>query len=532
MRHVPRPPENRPAIVIVAVLVIVSLLTLAAYQYSDLMLQEYRAADSGARAQQARAFADSGVYYAAAALANPDTLASLLGGNPYDNPGAFQNVPLNPGEINERKRGRFTIYAPVDPDDITSSGQSMRYGVIDEAGKINLNALLQIDPSGEVAFDVLMKLRSQLPSMTEEIADAIIDWIDTDDEPRPAGAENAYYSAQTPGYLCKNGPLDSLEELLLVKGMTPELLFGADRNRNGVEDQGENDGNGWSAGLSAYLTIYSRERNVDNEGTARTFLNDTDLKASYDKLKTAVGETLANYIILYRTQQRSTGSTTTSATMSGMGMVVFGTRNNRPPTPEEIQAKVNEVLQNAQTRANSLSSRFELINSSVTWEVGSGRNRQTVQLASPLNDPAQLRTLLPMLLDKTTTQQTSELPGRINVMTASRTVLSALPGNLTDEDIQSIVDKRPAPGSETTDAIYQTVAWLMTDANISADKMRSLERYITARTQVYRVQVLGQFEQPGPSARVEAVIDTNNGKPRIVMYRDLTDLGRGLQQNQ
>jgi type II secretory pathway component PulK len=460
-------------------------------------------------------------------------MSSLLGDNPYDNATAFQNVQLNPNETNPRRRGSFIIYAPVDPDDTASSGQSMRYGVIDEAGKINLNALIQLDPSGEVAFDVLMKL----PNMTEEIADAIIDWIDADDEQRPSGAENSHYSGQSPGYLCKNGPLDSLEELLLIKGVTPELLFGTDSNRNGVEDQGENDGSGWSAGWSPYLTIYSRERNVDSEGTARTFLNDTDLKTSYDKLKTAVGETLANYIILYRTQQQGTGgSTTTSVTMSGGGgvsvVIVANTSRNQNASPADIQEKVAEILQSSQQRPRSLSSRFELINTSVTWTVGQGRNQRTVQMSSPLNDPAQLRTLLPTLLDKTTTQQTAELPARVNVMTASRSVMSALPGNLTEEDIQSIIDKRPTPGSEMTDPVYSTVAWLMTDANISVDKMRALERYITARTQVYRVQVLGQFDSAGPSARVEAVIDTNNGRPRIVMYRDLTELGRGLSANQ
>ena len=48
------------------------------------------------------------------------------------------------------------------------------------------------------------------------------------------GAEIEYYS--TVGYSCKNGPLDTIEELLQVRGMTPELLFGADLNRNGVID--------------------------------------------------------------------------------------------------------------------------------------------------------------------------------------------------------------------------------------------------------------------------------------------------------
>jgi hypothetical protein len=48
------------------------------------------------------------------------------------------------------------------------------------------------------------------------------------------GAEIETYSAL--GYACKNGPPDTIEELLLVRGVTPDLLFGADMNRNGVID--------------------------------------------------------------------------------------------------------------------------------------------------------------------------------------------------------------------------------------------------------------------------------------------------------
>ncbi|MBI4559410.1 MAG: general secretion pathway protein GspK [Candidatus Hydrogenedentes bacterium] len=60
----------------------------------------------------------------------------------------------------------------------------------------------------------------------EDPVDAILDWIDTDDEPRASGAESEYYSALDVPYGCKNGSLDSVEELLLVKGITLELFFG------------------------------------------------------------------------------------------------------------------------------------------------------------------------------------------------------------------------------------------------------------------------------------------------------------------
>lgn len=515
-------PAQRSAIVIVAVLVIVSLLALAAYQYSDLMLLEYRAADSAARAQQARAFADSGVYYTAAVLANPDTMSGMLGGNPYDNAGAFQSIAVDPNQTNTRRQGRFTVYGPPDPDATSSTGQGVRYGVTDEASKINPNALVALDSSGEVAKTVLMKL----PDMTEEAADSIIDWIDADDEQRTAGAENTYYSSQIPGYLCKNRPLDSLEELLLVKGVSPDLLFGTDSNRNGVEDDNENDGSGWSAGWAAYLTIYSREPNVDSEGNPRTFLNETDLKTSHETLTTALGKEMANFIILYRTQQQPSGNGD-SGGGGGPGGDNGGNSRTRPASEQEMENKVNEALQQQPRR--SVSSIFALIDASVTWTVPEENREVTLEAPNPLKDSAQQMELLPTLLDKTTTQQTADLPARVNMMTASSSVLAALP-NLTEEDVQAIITARPAPDAAGTDPLYQTIAWLKTDADLSTEKLQAIERYATSRTQVYRVQVLGFFDQPGPTARVEAVIDTNNGRPRIVMYRDLTELGRGLSQ--
>ncbi|MCL4217184.1 MAG: general secretion pathway protein GspK [Candidatus Hydrogenedentes bacterium] len=71
-------------------------------------------------------------------------------------------------------------------------------------------------------------LRSLFLSRNAEVdpTDAILDWLDSDDETRPEGAEYDYYTTQELGYSCKNAPMDSLDELLLIKGITPEMFFG------------------------------------------------------------------------------------------------------------------------------------------------------------------------------------------------------------------------------------------------------------------------------------------------------------------
>src|SRR5579885_1365908 len=83
-RHL-RPAPRRRGVVLLSVLVVLVLLSLAAYQYSELMVAESRAADSYSRSAQAHGFAESGVWYAAALLSNPDEVATTLNGNPYNN---------------------------------------------------------------------------------------------------------------------------------------------------------------------------------------------------------------------------------------------------------------------------------------------------------------------------------------------------------------------------------------------------------------------------------------------------------------
>ena len=66
------------------------------------------------------------------------------------------------------------------------------------------------------------------------------------------------------------------------------------------------------------------------------------------------------------------------------------------------------------------------------------------------------------------------------------------------------------------------------EAKLSPTKLQALERYVTTRTEVYRIQAIGYFMQGGPLARVEAIIDTNGGNPRIISFRDLSTLGKGF----
>lgn len=100
---------------------------------------------------------------------------------------------------------------------------------IDEAGKFNLN---------RVNDDVLRRIFIHLGAdekLANILADSIMDWRDEDDLHRLNGAESDYYLSLSPGYTAKNGPFDSVEDLLWVKGVTPELFYG-DEEHVGFKD--------------------------------------------------------------------------------------------------------------------------------------------------------------------------------------------------------------------------------------------------------------------------------------------------------
>jgi len=111
------------------------------------------------------------------------------------------------------------------------------------------------------------------------------------------------------------------------------------------------------------------------------------------------------------------------------------------------------------------------------------------------------------------------------VNTAPQEVLKALPG-VTDTDLQNAMSIRSTLDMTSLEA--RTGAWLVTQAGMNPIVFQALEKYVTGTSHVYRVQSLGYFSQSGPVARVEAVIDTTPGAPRILYFRDLTDLGRGF----
>ena len=113
------------------------------------------------------------------------------------------------------------------------------YSVLDESAKLNVNLL---SDTSAIILNNLLVNRKIPKEQADIIVDSVLDWMDTDDNHRLHGAENEYYMSLPNPYKARNGKFESVEELLLIKGMTQELLYG----------------NGTTPGLINVITVYTK----------------------------------------------------------------------------------------------------------------------------------------------------------------------------------------------------------------------------------------------------------------------------------
>lgn len=101
----------------------------------------------------------------------------------------------------------------------------MRGLISDEGGKFDLNALIGSDTitANQTLDGICRRLLEQL-KLNPNTVDAIEDWIDSDELPRPNGAESEYYESLNPPYRAKDAPMDSITELNLIKGIDTKIF--------------------------------------------------------------------------------------------------------------------------------------------------------------------------------------------------------------------------------------------------------------------------------------------------------------------
>ena len=188
---------NQRGVALIVVLWIFIFLFVVAFDFSASVREE---------AAATHRFSDEtqGYYLAVAGFERGlyDFIHQARGGNPQADPAKSD---LFDGSWREEQLG--------------SGGFRVR--LVDEGGKINLNRVNEA---------VLRRVFTNLGvdgSVVDILVDSIMDWRDPDELHRTNGAESEYYGLLSPAYSAKNGPLDSVEDLLWIRGMTPALYYGS-----------------------------------------------------------------------------------------------------------------------------------------------------------------------------------------------------------------------------------------------------------------------------------------------------------------
>jgi general secretion pathway protein K len=114
----------------------------------------------------------------------------------------------------------------------------------DESAKVNLNFVQEDQLKRLIEFLAIPRPDSDI------IVDSILDWKDVDPGHRLNGAEDDFYQTLNPPYKAKNNRFDSVEELLLVRGVTPDYFYGH-------REKGPDGEIFYQYGLSRCFTVFS-----------------------------------------------------------------------------------------------------------------------------------------------------------------------------------------------------------------------------------------------------------------------------------
>ena len=242
----------RQGVILIVTMVLVFVLAALVIGLGQSVRVDLAVAANAAAGRAAAAVGRGAEQYVLAALAQAAESPEVL------DPAYFEQIAVG--------GGYFWVVRPG-----YGEADSPAFGLVDESAKVDLNR------AG------VERLR-RLPGMTDELAAAIVDWRDADDEPTEGGgAEADAYADRDPPYAPRNAPFKTIEELLLVEGVTPALLYG-DPAAGGAGEPYQ------AIGLAPYLTAWADPAPPASGGELLD-LNDDDARGEVrDMLEEVFGD--------------------------------------------------------------------------------------------------------------------------------------------------------------------------------------------------------------------------------------------------
>jgi type II secretory pathway component PulK len=373
-------------------------------------------------------------------------------------PGSTSTVSMEAQQVGD---GYFWVIRP-DPDDETNR----LYGLTDEGGKMDLNT-------------APLSMLQLLPNIPADVGSSIYNWRGQATSGDGLGATDSDYEAMNPPYEAKHALFETTEELTLIRGMTTDLLFGLDKNRDGVVDTTEMQAGGATAAVSVDADSSS------NRGIF-PFVTAYGVKATTSTVSMsvrAVNVNSASVTSLRTVLQKSVSSGKISQITAALnpGPPARG----RPPIPRPV---FSSVLSFAATFAIT-SAELSPIYTQLTATTAGRGTATTATIA------------------------------KINVNTAAKQVLICLPG-FEDSDVQAIISHRQ---QMTTGTDPSDISWLL-DA-VPTNKISIAGRYLTGRSCVFSGDIVAVSPDGRAFRRYRVVIDGSKTPSYVIYRRDLTEWG-------
>lgn len=410
---------------------------------------------------QAHYLALAGIEKAKALLYHDARQRSRSGNNHsgelFSAPHQFRDVPFG--------RGFFRVFRPGRSDE----GGGTLFGVSDEESRLNVNY---------ASAEELNKLRG----MTPEVAAAIIDWRDEDNLVTPGGAEAEYYASLRPPCQPRNGPLQTVRELLMVRGVTPELLLG-ERVPGNDASSADAAASDFEAGWASLITVDSAIDNVNAAGDDRVNIQSAD-EASLALIH-GVSTDLAKAIVAYRNPNRLQNVVDLLDVVAVQNPSQNQDRSqgnaspnpaNRPPPPPNAQS------------ANATG-------------------------GAPSGPKLISETLLRQIADDVTADANRNQSGVVNINTASLEVLACLPG-MDRERAQAIISHRQSNG------FFPNLAWLLQVPGMSRDLVKQIAPRVCTRSETYRIVSEGKVNSTGARQRIQAIVHVGLRDITTLAYRE------------
>jgi len=369
-------------------------------------------------------------------------------------------------------------------------------GPQDEHAKLNINNV-----------DRLTLL--ELSGMTMDVADAIIDWRDTDDNPGMMGAEYDFYVNRGLGYEPRNGPFRSIAELELVAGAFPKYVRGEDQNLNGRLDPNENDGalsepqddaDGFlDAGWSSALTARSSGSLLGASGEDKLNLK----TAAPEEMQERFGVTLEQANAL-NSFGKSASAKMEMLLTQDLATLASGGANTRNANSRTTTGRGSSGSNNAQLSQ-------ETGGQSGRSSSGAPQPGSTTGARIQALDATQLRKIFQ---EGTLEAEGQPILGKVNLNTAPPSILRALlPSDPISAD--AILSLRSASSSGLL-----ALSDLRTSNRISPDSLAAIAPYADTQSYVFTVTSRGRSATTGLEVEITAVIDRSTLPARILEYRE------------